>query len=306
MECFAYSRNFDLFLCSANQEEVDEIIKPTLLDLIENYKDDIHPNYLVSSLDTFYYEVAKQKEISKNPYRSSTLQFGRLNHKEPNADCYFVVKKDLSELYIVPYDIFYTTNVIDGDSHMFGYIDRFKFSSLINLTLHDTIYKEKSYTSFSHLDSYKKNIISFYKKYIEDNEICDGMWIFNQLYVYFQSMDIEFDEFEKLVKKYQRINLVPENYWNIDQVHFRNKKIINEEIVKEERRTYEEELLWLNNFDPFLNHYSLDVILFKEHFLDDIIDLKTLIKLLKNEKIDISNLPKNEAKKYIYYNLIDN
>ncbi len=306
MECIACSRNFDYFLCTADIKEVEKYIKPMLCSLIEKHKKDQHPYYFVSSLETFEKELVDQKVMKENPYQSSTLQFGRLIGKEPVSDCYFVIKSDLSELYIVPYHIFYTTNVIDGDSHMFGYCDHFVFHSLTELAKHNKAYRRENYNPFSHTKEYKDRIKKFYKDYIETNHVDDGMWIFSQLYVYYQSMDIEFDELECFVTKYQKQNLVPEWYWEMDQLHLRNdKSLIIPEMKKEKNRTYEEEIEWIKRFNPSGMLDNLVSVLLIEHYLDDIILYDTFKRITNDAYTFLDSLLEKDKKRYLWNQLVN-
>ncbi len=299
MECLACSRNFDYFFCSSDIEEVEKHIKPLLLSLIEKHKKDKHPYHFVSSLETLEKELKDQREIKENPYRSSTLQFMRLVGKEPASDCYFVIKRDLSQLYIVPFDIFYTKNVFDGDSHMFGYCDHFAFQTLTELARHNNAYGKENYSSFSHTKEYKDRIKKFYKDYIETNHINDGMWIFSQLYVYYQSMDIEFDELENTVKQYQKKNPVPESYWEMDQIHLRNDtSLIIPKMKMEKKRTYKEEVEWIKKFNQSGRFDNLISVLLIEHFLDDIIFYEDYKRITDNQFPCLDSLSSDKEKKH--------
>ncbi len=305
MECIACSRNFDSFLCSASKEEVETFIRPNLLALEEFHKKERHPNYFVSTLETLEKELEKQKKIKENPYQSSTLSFGRLIKKEPIADCYFVMSSSLSELYIVPFDIFYPTNAIDGDSVMFGYCDSFSFYTPLELANHSKAYRKENYLPFSHSDEHKKRIKDFYLHYIESHGITDGMWIFSQLYVYYQSEDISFVELEDIVRKYQKTNLVPEHYFKMDQVHLRNDtSLIIPPMEKEKKRSLIEERDWIKNFTKTNEHKELVSILLKEHYIDDIITYNTYKKLIEDNEKFLDSLSEKERKRHFWYQLV--
>ena len=308
MKCLACSRNFNLYFCSATLKEVEEIIRPQLLDLIEYHKDDKHPNYLVSSIETLEKELEKQRIIKEDPYKSYTTEFGRLVKEVPDADCYFAIKDDLSELYIVPYDCIYVTKTIDGDSHMFGYIDKFEFSNLNELTTHNMAFDGHLYNSFDRSKETKEYILKDFENGLDYDGIYDGFVIFWFLYSFYQSRYLDFEEFESLIKEYQAkepddYSWVDEKVWNMDQVHLRTdlSLITDRDHPKNaKKRTYEKELKFIESLDP----YNTQEVLVKKRvfddYLDDIISLETFTKILPEEGKYLQKLAKNSRKRHIW------
>ena len=107
MRLLAVDSEHDYFLLGCTIEEVNKKIIPQQNNLLERYKGNEYKTYYVSSPEAREAELKAQAQIKSNPYQSKTRLFGALIHEEPTYDAFVVVKRDLTELYFVPFDFFY-------------------------------------------------------------------------------------------------------------------------------------------------------------------------------------------------------
>ena len=132
MRLLAVDSEHDYFLLGCSIEEVNKKIIPQQNNLLDRYKGDGHKTYYVSSPETREAELKAQAKIKANPYQSKTRLFGILIHEEPTYDAFVVVRRDLTELYFVPFDFFFPEKW--GNHNPWGNTVKKDIKSLIEVT----------------------------------------------------------------------------------------------------------------------------------------------------------------------------
>ena len=307
MRVLAVDSEHDYFLLGCTLEEVNKKIIPQQEDLLERYSHDVHKTYYVSSAETREKELKDQALVKANPYQSKTRIYGILIHEEPTFDAYVVVRRDLAELYFVPFDFVYPAKW--GDHNPWGNTVKKEIKSLIELTKLPMVNeKGEAYDDgevWTNGDA--EALLADYLDAIEEWKEKGPLFVYRTVMAQFQKYRLNHHEIEMLMAK-GGVKL-PMEWYEMDSAHrhiagdYLKKRIKPEPETKSFRNTEQEkehimELIQLGYDDDAITG------IFYDEFLDDCFTWKTFMECIpegdEDRYADLQNIPNEERKRKLW------
>lgn len=300
MKALACDVNNSYFFCSANKKELEEQLIPLRKKLEKDYQNDFRPHFFVSSEDTMKRELEKQAKIKANPYQARTLTFYVYIGEIPDADIYFCVNRELTELYFIPFDIIHPRYW--GAMDPFSALDKFEFKKILQLTQKPMTYKGKK-KSPNEIIGNDPFIMTDLRDKVKEWSEQGKEYVFKKVFPFFQSYNIHVDAMQELF--YIAGFGMKKEFYEMDSMHMHTAFDYLHPLVMIENRTLEEEKKHASQIldEDCIEEMERQVIL---DYLDEVITWEIVRDIIGNDHVSgYDNMKEETRRKTLWYEIFN-